>query len=217
MACTVTDTTITNSAVSKTEVREVAENSIRSTFSYAVTIAATHYDVGELQSGRSPVSKATEGAQLFERLVSEANEGLPVRPIFPQFLASTDDSGLYYVIGINDKRANVSVWRFARRRDGENTGVRATYKTTKKSMLFGQRCRLSWTASADGTLAPAYVSFLGLSERELPTATCPSGILVIPIEGLAVGGVNPDFKSIGYIVLVRQGENMEYENFYVLS
>ena len=35
LACTVTDTTITNSAVSKTEVREVAENSIRSTFSYA--------------------------------------------------------------------------------------------------------------------------------------------------------------------------------------
>ena len=57
-------------------------------------------------------------------------------------------------------------------------------------MLFGQRARFTWSVSADGTVAPAYVSFLGLSEREweLPK----DGILVLPIEGLSVGGVDPN-------------------------
>jgi hypothetical protein len=50
----------------------------------------------------------------------------------------------------------------------------------------------------------SYISFLGLTVCELPLATCPSGRMVIHIEGLAVGGVNPDCKSDRFIVLVLE-------------
>jgi len=70
-----------------------------------------------------------------------------------------------------------------------------------------------WTISADGTVAAVYVSVLGLNARELPLDTCPSGILVLPIQGLAVGGVNPDCKTVGYVAFVRSGKDLERDNF----
>ena len=80
-------------------------------------------------------------------------------------------------------------------------------------MFLGQRARLTWSTTADGTVATQYISFLGLNERELPKTKCPSCILMIPIEGLAVGGVNPDCKSVGYVALVCIGTDMETDNF----
>ena len=58
-----------------------------------------------------------------------------------------------------------------------------------------------------------YISFLDLNEKELPKAKYPIGIFVIPIEGLALGGVSSDSKSVGYIVLVHIGTEMETNNF----
>lgn len=73
--------------------------------------------------------------------------------------------------------------------------------------------KITWSASSDGTVAAPYASFLGMSERELPSSTCSSGILVIPIQGLSVGGVDPRCKSVGYIILVRNGKDNEKHNF----
>jgi len=154
--------------------------------------------------------KATEGAQTFERLVSQANENVPVRPLFPKNIHSTDDSGVYFVSAHND--TDGCEWRVGRN-DGTDTGVKSRYQTTVTSMLMGQRARLTWTVSADGTVATPYISFIGLSIRELPQTTCEDGIMMIPIKGLAVGGVNPDCQSVGYIVLVRSGVEMETHNF----
>ena len=203
-------TTITQRAVDKTEVREIAEKSIRSTISFMMMTAVTLFQIGDMQAGRPSLNKATAGAKTFERLVSQANNDLPVRPLQSNNIHSTDDSGVYFVSGVNNKKE--CEWRIAKD-EGENNDVKSVYKTTKQSMLFGQRARFTWSASADGTVAPAYVSFLGLSERELPKDSCPDGILVLPIEGLSVGGVDPDCKSVGYIVFVRGGKDQEKQNF----
>ena len=206
----VAPTTITKSAVHKTIVREVAEKSIRSSISYLMTIAVTMFQLGPLQTGRTHVSKATKGAQAFEKLVSEANGGLPVHPLYPRNIHSTDDSGVYFVAAMNNK--DEFEWRVAKD-DGENNGFRSKYKSNNNSSLMGQRCKLTWSASADGTVAPAYVTFSGLSERELPPETCPDGIYVIEVPGLAIGGTNPDCKSVGYIVFMRKGRDVETTNF----
>ena len=97
--------------------------------------------------------------------------------------------------------------------DGEKNSVKSIYNPCKKSMLIGQRIRLTWTISADGTVAAVYVSVLGLNSRELPVDTCPSGVLVLPIEGLAIGGVDPDCRAIGYVAFVRAEKDLEKQNF----
>ena len=43
-----------------------------------------YYKFGEVQPGQDKVIKVTGGAQTLERLVSEANENVPVRPFFFQ-------------------------------------------------------------------------------------------------------------------------------------
>ena len=62
-AAVATKSTITTKAGTKTEVRETAENSIRSTASFLVTTAAMMFQLGDLQPGRSKVTDATTGAQ----------------------------------------------------------------------------------------------------------------------------------------------------------
>jgi len=133
-----------------------------------------------------------------------------VRSFFPHNIHSTDDSGVYFVSADNGEDG--CEWSIAKD-DGTNTSVRSHYKTMEKSLLIGQRARMTWTESADGTVATPYISFLGLNARELPEDTCLSGIMVVPVEGLAIGGVNPDCKTVGYIVLVRNAPGIETDNF----
>ena len=122
----------------------------------------------------------------------------------------TDDSGVYFVSAHDD--INGCEWRVSRN-DGTYTGAKYRYKTTSTSLLMEQHARLTWTVSADCTVATPYILFIGLSICELPPTTCKNSILMIPIKGLAVGGVNPDCQSVGYIVLGCSGVDMETNNF----
>lgn len=87
------------------------------------------------------------------------------------------------------------------------------YKTTAVQSPLGVRIILTWSGSADGTVAPTYITVSNLNERELPVAEHPTGIWVIPVRGLCVGGVNPDCTSVGYIVFMRKGEKVDTLNF----
>ena len=50
--------------------------------------------------------------------------------------------------------------------------------------MCGLRVKITFTFSGAGTMAPIFISVLGLTERELPEEQCIS--LIIP--GLCVGG-----------------------------
>mmetsp|Transcript_55208 Transcript_55208/g.59818 ORF Transcript_55208/g.59818 Transcript_55208/m.59818 type:complete len:294 (-) Transcript_55208:21-902(-) len=201
---------ITTKSVSKTEVRQIAETSIRSTISFMMMTAVTFFQIGQLQPGRPSLKDTTTGAKDFEKLLSLANNNVAVCPLYSNNIHSTDDSAVYFVSGINDK--NECKWEITKN-DGENNNVRSKYSTKQQSVLFGQTARLTWSMIADRTVAPVYVSFLGLSERELPKETFPSGVLVMPIQGLAVGGVDPSCTSVGYVTFVRAGKEAEKNNF----
>ena len=95
------DSATTNS-VSKTEVRQTAECSIRSTVSFIMMTAVTMYSLGELQPGRPSLKDATAGAKEFEKLVSMANNNVAVCPLYYNNIHSTDDSAVYFVSDIND-------------------------------------------------------------------------------------------------------------------
>ena len=80
---------------------------------------------------------------------------------------------------------------------------------------MGTRARLTWIASADGIVAPTFVTYTGLNERELLTSICPIGVLVLSIQDLAVEGgtLNNKCTIVGYIVLARKGPGMEQHVF----
>ena len=86
--------------------------------------------------------------------------------------------------------------------DGSDTSIRSKYHTTSTPFLLGQKVGFIWSVSVDWRIAISYISFLGLNDWELPKSKVPSDILAILIEELAVEGVNPDSKSVGFIVLV---------------
>ena len=55
-----------------------------------------------------------------------------------------------------------------------------------------------------GNASPFYATVYGLTEEELNTATCPSGVLTIPVPGLCYGGSQDCAnQTVGYLVFLR--------------
>jgi hypothetical protein len=52
----------------------------------------------------------------------------------------------------------------------------------------GVRCKFLHTFTISGLSADIFISLSGLTEAELPKATCPSGVLILAIKGLIIGG-----------------------------
>ena len=67
----------------------------------------------------------------------------------------------------------------------------------------GLRAKLTFALAANGKYAPITVSVCGLTEAELSKEECPSGVLLLAIEGICVGNGN----DIGYLMLVRNDNN----------
>lgn len=61
-----------------------------------MTIAASHYIVCADKSSYTPaLTKATVGSKKLHRLVTLANDGLPIVPVHPALITSTDDTTLH--------------------------------------------------------------------------------------------------------------------------
>ena len=86
-------------------------------------------------------------------------------------------------------------------------GTKANYKicNSEENGANGLRVKLTFCMSAAGRHAPIMVSVAGLSEEDLPKKTCPSGILLLKIEGLCPGQGN----DYGYLCLVRNNNDGE--------
>ena len=67
--------------------------------------------------------------------------------------------------------------------------------------MNGLRVKLTYTFSAAGTMAPIFISVLGLTEREL----LEDERIALKIEGLSVGGggVTVGTKQCGFLLLMR--------------
>ena len=117
-------------------------------------------------------------------------------------LSTTDDTTVFAFEGSVDGKSNTS---YIVNKDNDS-GTRSNYtrNTSNTDSLRGICIRHTVSFNAVGNTAPMYATVYGISEEEMPTATCPSGVLTIPIPGFCYGGSQDCAnKSIGYLVFLR--------------
>ena len=117
-----------------------------------------------------------------------------MKVVLPFFISTTDDTTMFTFEGeVNDK------CEFIIKKNENHTRSAYTKDSSSTDSLRGIRIRHSITFNAVGNAAPIYTTVYGLGEDELTSATCPTGVLAIPIPGLCFGG-NQDCLN----VLVRR-------------
>ena len=192
----------TTQAIDKTGARFTAERSARSMVAFLTTAAATCFvpiDSGELSTRLIQDNKLAS-------LVSQAMGGVPLTAVHEDLILSTDDTTLFVFAGAAGKP--LVPYRIANAKG--RTGTYAAFKLDDLDHKDGTRVRLTVTMSGGGMIAPLFSTVTGLTARELPEDTCPSGVLVIEIPGLCVGGaVDPVAtygEGIGYVAFMRGRE-----------
>ena len=191
-----------NKVKAQTNSRFAAENSLRSAMTYLLVVASTHFVVGNNNDMTTQLPRATKGARKLAQMITDYyGSDVPIFPVHPALLLSTDDSTLFVFRG---KVKKDSGWYL--HEAGRNTSVLSTYSTDVggSSNLNGLRVRLTHTMSGLGIMAPLYITVYGLTERELSPQEYPTGILVVRVPGLCYAGhMDVRVKEVGFLVFTR--------------
>ena len=119
-----------------------------------------------------------------------------------------DDTVNYIFEG---KGSDNDSYRLVASKENKNAGTRSTYKNEDPRNMCGLGVKITYTFSAAGTMAPIFISVLGITERDLPKEP----IFLIKIKGLCVGGggVNLGAQQYGIIIFIR-GKNAMDKKIY---
>ena len=131
---------------------------------------------------------------------------MPIRPVPPAQIINCDAS----TIGIrcNPDGANESEIIIVNSLDSEDNmsgNVRSYWRPgadVKNPHLFA---KVYEHINADGQQADMMIVVSHLTEEQLPSSTCPEGLLAIPVEGFCIGAGQQQHKRMGYVVLMRGG------------
>ena len=176
----------------KTMTRFTGEHSLRSSASFAGVEASIGLIVGEDERPtrfKKSIEAASDGAQKLERIVREANDGESVYPVQPGMQFTFDDTTVFGFEGDNNN-SEKGEWKLLD--PEESYSARSAYSVdtdgSESSQFRGQRVRLSFTMSGNGRVGSIWATRAGLSESELPSDVCPSGIHITEVPGLTIGG-----------------------------
>ena len=170
------DLSLNNTVQQKTDSRYTAENSLISTMSFILAVAVTSYSVtvDPVYSVRKKIKEATEGAQVLEKLISDANNGASLIVVPPYLNTSTDDNTLFAFRGTAVN--NVSFCLTNITKSSLSNFSKEIGGTDHKN---GLRLRHTHTMNPYGNMAPIYATVTGLNERELSKELCLPGILIL--------------------------------------
>ena len=192
----------TTSVQQKSEARYIAERSVRNAVSHVMTVSVSHYQIGKPDTRLKGIDKATPGAIKLYNMIKAENNGLEIRAILPMFVSTTDDTTIFAFEGAVESKANEC---YIVKKDND-TGTRSSYtkSTSSTESLRGLRIRHTITCNGVGNAAPFYLTIYGLSESELPSPTCHTGVYHLPIPGLYYGGnQNVSSSTVGHLVFIR--------------
>jgi hypothetical protein len=118
-------------------------------------------------------------------MVAEAL-GVPVVCVHPACVVNSDDTGLFACEAFKKEKGGGDVFRLCSA--AEKGAKHSVY--TKDAPVFGNGLAVKFTCtiSGVGTLAPLVAVVNGLTANELSPEKCPSGMLVMKVEGFCVGG-----------------------------
>ena len=131
-------------------------------------------------------------------------------PIRPDLTLSTDDTVQYIFEGKGEAQDS---FRLVASKALEKAGTRSKYMHDDSKNMCGLRVKLTYTFTGAGTMAPIFISVLGLNERELPQDQC----VALKIKGLSVGGggVTVGAKQNGILLFMRGDKGMDKNRYQI--
>jgi hypothetical protein len=136
-----------------------------------------------------------------------------VEPVEKDKLASMDDTCEYVVEGKNEEATENQSLMLTSAASLKTTGTRSLYNAKATATNIGLQVKNTFLMTAAGKTAPVFISVCGLNERELNVNLCPTGVLLLTIEGLCVGGggVQTGVDAPGYVLFVCNDKDGETE------
>lgn len=117
-------------------------------------------------------------------MIKSEIDGLDTCIILKVLVSTTDDTTIFIFKGSVD--GNDGKFYIVNKYD--DTGIHSVYTQTSSSTdsLRGIRIRNTVTFNGVGNASPFYLTIYGLSEAELPTDTCVSGVhyLLFPVSAM---------------------------------
>ncbi len=89
--------------------------------------------------------------------------GVPVYPVRPELVTSTDDTTEYIFEGCVKK--GTGQFRLVSKESCKERGSRSVYNMNGSNDMNGIRVKNTWTFSGAGLTSPLFVTVSGLSER----------------------------------------------------
>ena len=201
---------LTQSFIAKTNTGFAAEHSIWGAISNVMLIANTNFiemDEEDVDVRRELMEGPLETRMLYD-LITDSQNGVPVVPIKPELITSTDDSTVFIFCGSANKPDEFCL---VTKKSCLNKGTTSVYNVDESDHMNGMRVKRTWTLSGGGTCAPLFVTVMGLNERKLPS----SGMLVVQVAGLCIGGRGVGAHAQeGYIVFTGSGQDQIRFEFY---
>ena len=117
---------ITTTAISKTNNRYIAENSLISAMAFLIIVANTHFILANEENDeiRKDMKDATVGVKMLYSMVSKAHGNWPVIPIKIQYIYSSDDTVIY---AFENKGKDNDLFRLVSSKDLKDTGTRSKF------------------------------------------------------------------------------------------
>ena len=117
---------ITTTAISKTNNRYIAENSLISAMAFLIIVANTHFILANEENDeiRKDMKDAPMDVKILYDMVSKAHGNLPVIPIKTQYIYSSDDTVMYV---FEDKGKDNDLFRLVSSKDLKDTGTRSKF------------------------------------------------------------------------------------------
>ena len=213
---------IHGSVSNKTQARAAAEWSLRSTISYAMSVACTHFilDIQPTQFHPKMKDLSKESKLMwklvedqYNKMIGNDDNKAKLQPILPNLVTSTNEVTVFATSSIiNGKESFYLVAKPTQvKNEASHSGSRNHYK---RSMTGDAHCRglcvvINCTFTAGGLASPLFVVVYGLTKEEFMSE---DDMISMKIPGLTIGSDQDVYSAgHGYLTFVRGKHEDDYD------
>ena len=131
------------------------------------------------------MNEVSPGTQLLASLVSRAKNEAPIPHVLSAMTTSNNNMTVFVFRGAGNE---LDCWCL---KESNNKGNKHSLYSNDEggtNQKKGLRVRLPFNLNEIGMMVAMYISITGITKKELPKSKCPSGIYIMKIPGLCLGG-----------------------------